>query len=198
MEQKKTIDFHKTNEITGEHKTLLEVSTFRFLLFLRRLQDVQQFLINYIWLNQKINPGKQKKHHCYLFDIDNENITQEDILKVRGGKKLRLSKSLPLLEFTKELELNGSDILHNRNEGIFLVCRFKRGCWLFEGMIFKIPLLKGNYFITKKVFNLTSKLTLIAIYNLSGQINFDNKEAVLSVLRELLSSKYEYLFIAKS
>lgn len=196
--RKKTIDLHKTNEITGDRETLFEISTFRLLLLLGRLQRVQQFLTQEIWLDHKINPGKLKKYNCLLFDLNDKSISQEDVLKINGGKKLRFSRGLNLFELSKKMEALSPDILHTRNEGMFMVYRFKRGRWLMQGMIFKIPQLKGNYFITIKDFNLTSKLTMIAIYNLASQVNFDNKDAVLTVLRQLLLKKYKYLFSANS
>ena len=195
---KKTVDLHKTNEVTGHHETLFEISTFRLLLLLGRLQRVQEFLTKEIWLDNKINPGKLKKYNCHLFDLNDKNITQEDILKISGGKRMRLSKILSLFELSKKMELLPPDILHSRNEGMFMVYRFKRGRLLMQGMIFKIPQLNGNYFITTKDFNLTSKLTMIAVYNLASQVNFDNKDAVLALLRQLLSKKYKYLFSANS
>ena len=96
------------------------------------------------------------------------------------------------------MELLSPDVLHSSNEGIFMVYRFKRGRWLMQSMVFKIPQLKGNYFITTKDFNLTSKLTMIAVYNLAIQIKFDKKDEVFTVLRQLLSKKYKYLFSANS
>lgn len=192
--KKKTVDLHKTNEVTGHHETLFEISTFRLLLLLGRLQRIQQFLTKEIWLSHTINPGKLKKYDCFLFDLNNPDITQEDILKISGGKRLRLNKNLNFDKLTEKMELLPPDILHSRKEGMFMVYRFKRGRLLMQGMIFKIPQLKRNYFITIKDFNLTSKLTMIAIYNLASQINFDKKEEVLAVLRQLLSKKYKYLF----
>jgi hypothetical protein len=60
-------------------------------------------------------------------------------------------------------------------------------------MIFKKPFLKGNYFITSRDFNLTSKLTMIAVYNLANQANFDKKDEVLAVLRQVIAKKYKYM-----
>lgn len=191
--RKKTVDLHRTNELTNEKVTIFEISTFRLLLLVGRVNRVQEFLTKEIWLKRKVNPGKLKRCKCILVDLNDEDIRQEDFLKVAGGKKLRFKKGFDPIEISERLNYFSPDILKERSHGIFSVLKYKSGRWLYEGLVFKVPNHKGSHFVTKKAFNLQSKLTMVAIYNLTSQVSFDKKEEVVAYLRKLLSEKYKYM-----
>lgn len=191
--RKKTVDLHRTNELTNVKETLFEISTFRLLLLVGRVNRAQQYLTKEIWLRHKVNPGKLKMNNCFLVDLDDENITHNDFLKVSGGKRIRFRKGMDLLEIYDRMNFFSPSILNERSHGVFVVLKYKKGNWLNEGLVYKIPDLKGNYFVTKKAFNLQSKLILVALYNLTSQVNFNKKDEVMAYLGKLLSEKYKYL-----
>lgn len=190
--RKKTIDLHKTNELTGAHETCFEISTFKLLLLLRRLGIVNEFLIKEIWLSRKINVGKLKKNACWLVAVDGVNSTYPELLNVKK-RRLRFRKGLSVSIMMESLEFISPDLLANCPEGLYVVYKFKGGNFLHQGLLFKMKSPGGNYFVTQRDFNLTSKLMMIALYNLTTRISFEKKDEVLIQLKQLLLKKYPYL-----
>lgn len=190
--RKKTVDLHKTNQLTGEHTTIFEISTFKLLRLMMNFGMVQEYLTKEIWLGHKINPGKLKRNNCWLTDLDNKNEMYKDIVNI-NKTRMRLKKGLNILDMAKNIEFFSPDILKYQNEGTFMVFKYKGGNLIYQGLVYKFTALKGNYFLTQQDYNLTSKLSMIAIYNLTAQITFDKKEEVLAALKTILSKKYKYL-----
>lgn len=91
--RKKTVDLHKTNQLTGKHTTIFEISTFKLLRLMMNFGMVQEYLTKEIWLSHKINPGKLKRNNCWLTDLDNKNEMYKDIVKINKSR-MRLKKGI--------------------------------------------------------------------------------------------------------
>jgi len=188
---KKTIDFHRKDENTGEYYTYFEISTFKFLLLMRRFTKVNEYLIKEFWLGRKINPGKLRRKQCWLIALDSKNSTYPELHKIYGGgRRMKIKKDFSFNAAIDALEFIDAKELQNCNEGSFLVCSYKSGNLVCQGWVVKYAMLKGNYFITKKDFNLYSKLLLVVMHNLISMTSFDNSEEVRKEIRNILTKKY--------
>ena len=107
--RKKTVDLHKTNQLTGEHTTIFEISTFKLLRLMMNFGMVQEYLTKEIWLGHKINAGKLKRNNCWLTDLNNKNEMYKDIIKI-NKTRMRLKKGLNILDMTKNIVLTHARI----------------------------------------------------------------------------------------
>lgn len=183
----KTIELHKKNELTSEYYKYFEISIFKFLLFVKRLERYQQYHTLEFFLKKKINIGKLKKYKCVLYPLNQHADANPKILKItRKGRQIRINKNFDFNSFMQNVQFIEPDEINNYNEEVFFVYRYKKGQWLYQGFIYKLPQIKSLYFVSKRDFNNYSKTLMVAAFNLAIKIDFENKN-------ELLKKFYDYI-----
>ena len=194
---KKAFDFHKKDDNikgtdnTNPYEPFFEMSSFKFLRFLRKNAMVQEYLLKEFVVKNKINLGKLKKNNCWLLQLENINFSQEVYKTERKGRVLKSNKNFKFDNIISEMDFLHPDEIKNINCNVFSVVKYKNGITTFEGFIYRI---NGKlYFWNKKNINQLMKFTIVSNYNLLSQINFINKEELLQKLYKIITRKYKSL-----
>lgn len=194
---KKVFDFHKKDDKIKDidniypYEPFFEMSSFKFLRFLRKNSIVQEYLTKEFVIKNKINIGKLKKYNCWLIPLENSNFSEEIYKKERKGRMLKSNKKFEFGKMINEMEFLHPYEINRTNCNVFSVVKYNNGITTFQGFIYKIN--NQLYFWNKKNINLFMKLSIIANYNLLSQISFINKKELLKTLYGIITSKYKSL-----
>ncbi len=197
--KKKVFDFHKKDETVIQTESddpyynFFEISSFKFFRFLQKLGMVQEYLAEEIILKNKINIGKLKKNNCWLIQLENINYSKDIYNIKRNGRELKSNKNLTLKELIDEIDLIHPDEIQNIDCNIFSVFKYKNGILYFQGFVYKFKNRKGLFFWSKKSVNYYLKCLMVATYNILCPISFKNKDRLLILLKDIMTSKYKYL-----
>lgn len=190
----KTIELHKKNEITGEYHKYFEISFFKFLLFFKRLEIIQKYHVVEFFLHRKINTGKLKKFKCYLYPLKQYADENPQMLKkTRNGRQLKLNKNFGFNNLIQNIKFIDPDEIKNYKEEVFFVYRLKKENLIYQGFIYKLPQIKGLYFISKREFSIYNKTLMVTIFNLLSKMNFKNKNELLKKFYDDITTKYKSL-----
>lgn len=185
--RKRYLDLHVTNEKTGKRKTIFEISYYGVFRLLVKLQKIQPILLRkYL---RRINLGKLKHHNCILFAHNLNEDSLKDFVLIKKGR----------IKFRKNADLEGlskffiePDQIHTSNAEIFQVYKVKKGRILRQGFLYKTEnnkITNRFIFFTKRNFAGYNRQLAIVMFNLLKQREFLNKDEILRLMYEKLTSK---------
>jgi hypothetical protein len=196
---KKAFDFHKKNDVIEKTETedgyqsFFEMSSFKFLRFVRKLASLEEYFAQELIVKSKINIGKLKRHHCWLVQNDGVEFSEKIINVKRKGREIKINKSIDVIKFSDEIKYFHPEEVQKIKEGMFSLYQYRNGILCFQGFIYKIEGIKSLLFLSKKRINFKQKHTLIETYNLLKAISFIHKEKLLPTLERIIKDKYKYL-----